>query len=401
MKTKKLLAFVMASAMVLSMAACGGSSSSGNSGSSDAAADNSGSTDTADTQTFKLGSIGPLTGDYAIYGMAVVQGAELAVNEINASDSKIKFEFQKQDDEGDGEKAVNAYNTMMDHGLQVLVGPTTTGASIAVADVCYNDRTFMLTPSASSTGTTEGKDNMFQMCFIDPAQGTLAADKIAEKKLGTKIAIIWKNDDVYSTGIHDKFVEEAKTKGLEVVSDMTFTDSSANDFSVQLNDAKSKGAELVFLPIYYQPASLILTQAHNMGFQTTFFGVDGMDGILTLEGFDTSLAEGLMLMTPFAADAQDEKTQAFVSAYVAAYGETPNQFAADAYDCVYAYKQALENAGAAPDMSAEDLCDKMIEQFTSMTFDGLTGTGATWSTEGAVTKDPTVAVIKDGKYVNV
>ncbi len=139
---------------------------------------------------------------------------------------------------------------------------------------------------------------MFQMCFIDPAQGTLPADKIAEKKLGTKIAIIWKNDDVYSTGIHDKFVEEAKTKGLEVVSDMTFTDSSANDFSVQLNDAKSKGAELVFLPIYYQPASLILTQAHDMGFQTTFFGVDGMDGILTLEGFDTSLAEGLMLMTP-------------------------------------------------------------------------------------------------------
>ena len=313
----------------------------------------------------------------------------------------IQFELNYQDDEGDAEKAVNAYNTLKDWGMQLSLGSVTSKPCEATAAETYSDRIFALTPSASSTGTTEGKDNMFQMCFIDPAQGTLAADKIAEKKLGTKIAIIWKNDDVYSTGIHDKFVEEAKTKGLEVVSDMTFTDSSANDFSVQLNDAKSKGAELVFLPIYYQPASLILTQAHDMGFQTTFFGVDGMDGILTLEGFDTSLAEGLMLMTPFNANSTDEKTASFVKKYQEQFGETPNQFAADAYDCVYAYKQALENAGATPDMSAEDLCDKMIEQFTSMTFDGLTGTSATWSTEGAVTKDPTVAVIKDGKYVNV
>ena len=394
---KKFAAMFMAAAMVFTMAACGQKADTPSTPDADGSGDQSG----AEVQTFVLGSCGPLTGSAAIYGQAVVNGAELAVEEINASDSTVKFTFLKQDDEADGEKALNAYNTMMDEGMQVLVGPTTTGASLTVSDQTNADRTFMLTPSASSTGTTEGKDNMFQMCFIDPAQGTLAADKIAEKKLGTKIAIIWKNDDVYSTGIHDKFVEEAKTKGLEVVSDMTFTDSSANDFSVQLNDAKSKGAELVFLPIYYQPASLILTQAHNMGFQTTFFGVDGMDGILTLEGFDTSLAEGLMLMTPFNANSTDEKTASFVKKYQEQFGETPNQFAADAYDCVYAYKQALENAGATPDMSAEDLCDKMIEQFTSMTFDGLTGTGATWSTEGAVTKDPTVAVIKDGKYVNV
>ena len=329
------------------------------------------------------------------------QSVQIRHNLFHTEGGDIQFELNYQDDEGDAEKAVNAYNTLKDWGMQLSLGSVTSKPCEATAAETYSDRIFALTPSASSTGTTEGKDNMFQMCFIDPAQGTLAADKIAEKKLGTKIAIIWKNDDVYSTGIHDKFVEEAKTKGLEVVSDMTFTDSSANDFSVQLNDAKSKGAELVFLPIYYQPASLILTQAHNMGFQTTFFGVDGMDGILTLEGFDTSLAEGLMLMTPFNANSTDEKTASFVKKYQEQFGETPNQFAADAYDCVYAYKQALENAGATPDMSAEDLCDKMIEQFTSMTFDGLTGTGATWSTEGAVTKDPTVAVIKDGKYVNV
>lgn len=406
---KKLVSSVLAASMVLSLAACGSSASTDTASSSEAASTSTAATAEAAGEgsgaytgtPIKIGGIGPVTGGAAIYGQAVKNAEELAVKEINAANGSDVFEWKFEDDEHDAEKSVNAYNTLKDWGMQLSLGSVTSKPCEATAAETYSDRIFALTPSASSTGTTEGKDNMFQMCFIDPAQGTLAADKIAEKKLGTKIAIIWKNDDVYSTGIHDKFVEEAKTKGLEVVSDMTFTDSSANDFSVQLNDAKSKGAELVFLPIYYQPASLILTQAHDMGFQTTFFGVDGMDGILTLEGFDTSLAEGLMLMTPFNANSTDEKTASFVKKYQEQFGETPNQFAADAYDCVYAYKQALENAGATPDMSAEDLCDKMIEQFTSMTFDGLTGTSATWSTEGAVTKDPTVAVIKDGKYVNV
>ena len=352
---KKTLSMLLAGAMLAAaLTGCGSSASTG-SGSADSSTDSS-----ASGAAFKIGGTGPLTGANAIYGNACKNGAQIAVDEINAEGGDIQFELNYQDDEGDAEKAVNAYNALKDWGMQLSLGSVTSKPCEATAAETYSDRIFALTPSASSTGTTEGKDNMFQMCFIDPAQGTLAADKIAEKKLGTKIAIIWKNDDVYSTGIHDNFVTEGKAKGLEVVSDMTFTDSSANDFSVQLNDAKSKGAELVFLPIYYQPASLILTQAHDMGFQTTFFGVDGMDGILTLEGFDTSLAEGLMLMTPFNANSTDEKTASFVKKYQEQFGETPNQFAADAYDCVYAYKAALENAGAAPDMSAEDLCDKMI-----------------------------------------
>ena len=393
---KKTLSMLLAGAMLAAaLTGCGSSASTG-SDNADSSTDSS-----ASGAAFKLGGTGPLTGANAIYGNACKNGAQIAVDEINAEGGDIQFELNYQDDEGDAEKAVNAYNTLKDWGMQLSLGSVTSKPCEATAAETYSDRIFALTPSASSTGTTEGKDNMFQMCFIDPAQGTLAADKIAEKKLGTKIAIIWKNDDVYSTGIHDKFVEEAKTKGLEVVSDMTFTDSSANDFSVQLNDAKSKGAELVFLPIYYQPASLILTQAHDMGFQTTFFGVDGMDGILTLEGFDTSLAEGLMLMTPFNANSTDEKTASFVKKYKEQFGETPNQFAADAYDCVYAYKQALENAGATPDMSAEDLCDKMIEQFTSMTFDGLTGEGMTWDETGAVSKSPKGMVIENGAYVGM
>ena len=390
---KKTLSMLLAGAMLAAaLTGCGSSASTGSDSSTDSSASGA---------AFKLGGTGPLTGAAAIYGNAAKNGAQIAVDEINAEGGDIQFELNYQDDEHDAEKAVNAYNTLKDWGMQLSLGSVTSKPCEATAAENYADRIFALTPSASSVAVTEGKDNVFQMCFMDPNQGTASAQYIAEQKLGTKIAIIWKNDDVYSTGIHDKFVEEAKTKGLEVVSDNTFTDASANDFSVQLNDAKSKGADLVFLPMYYQPASLILTQANAMGYAPKFFGVDGMDGILTMENFDPALAEGVMLLTPFNADATDDKTVNFVKKYKEQFGETPNQFAADAYDCVYAYKQALENAGATPDMSAEDLCDKMVEQFTSMTFDGLTGEGMTWDSTGAVSKSPKGMVIENGAYVGM
>ena len=391
---KKFAAMFMAAAMVFTMAACGQKADTPSTPDADGSGDQSG----AEVQTFVLGSCGPLTGSAAIYGQAVVNGAELAVEEINASDSTVKFTFLKQDDEADGEKALNAYNTMMDEGMQVLVGPTTTGASIAVADVCYNDRTFMLTPSASSTDVTAGKDNVFQVCFTDPNQGVGAADYMAENFAGAKVAVIYRNDDAYSQGIRDTFVKEATDKGaFEVVYQGTFTNDTASDFSVQLAGAQNAGADLVFLPIYYQPASIIFSQAKAMGYAPTFFGVDGMDGILTMPGFDASLAEGLMLMTPFSAT--DEANQAFVDAYTAAYGTEPNQFAADAYDGVYIVKAALEAAGCTADMSNEEICDALVSAMTSLKFTGLTGTDMTWNAEGQVSKAPTAYVVKDGQYV--
>ena len=404
---KRVLSLSLALAMAASLTACGSSSSTTETTAAAAAdattAAAGASSEASSGKVFKIGGIGPVTGAAAVYGLAVKNGAQIAVDEINADGgiNGYQIEFNFQDDEHDAEKAVNAYNNLKDWGMQLSLGSVTSKPCEATAAENYSDRIFALTPSASSVAVTEGKDNVFQMCFMDPNQGTASAQYIAEQKLGTKVAIIWKNDDVYSTGIHDKFVEEAKTKGLEVVSDKTFTDASANDFSVQLNEAKSKGADLVFLPIYYQPASLILTQANAMGYAPKFFGVDGMDGILTMEGFDPKLAEGVMLLTPFNADATDDKTASFVKKYKEQFGETPNQFAADAYDCVYAYKQALENAGATPDMSAEDLCGKMIEQFTSMTFDGLTGEGMTWDETGAVSKSPKGMVIENGAYVGM
>ena len=406
-KFKKGAALVLSLAMVMSMAACGSDSSSTSAaaeaaGSEAAASTAENATGNTSGAAIKLGGIGPLTGAAAIYGNATKNGSELAVEEINALGG-IQFEIKWEDDEHDPEKSVNAYNNLKDWGMQMLVGTTTTAPCVAVGAETNADHLFQLTPSASSTDVIDGQANVFQMCFTDPNQGTASAQYISEKKLGTKIAIIYNNSDAYSTGIYNKFVAEAETLGLEVVSATTFTDDTANDFSVQLGEAKSAGADLIFLPIYYTPASLILKQAKGMGYDPEFFGVDGMDGILDLEGFDTSLAEGLMLLTPFSADASDEKTQNFVSKYKEKYGDTPNQFAADAYDCVYAIYEACQKNGVTADMSASDICDKMIETFTSadFSFDGLTGTGMTWSTTGEVSKEPKGMVIKDGAYAGM
>lgn len=390
---KKALSLFLAAAMCAGMlAGCGGGAdtndaSNGDSGESTAAA-------------FKIGGTGPLTGDAAIYGNAVKNGAQLAVDEINA-EGGVQFELKMEDDENDPEKAVSAYNALKDWGVQLSLGSVTSKPAEATATENFADRIFALTPSASAPAVTEGKDNVFQMCFSDPNQGTASAEYIADNQMGTKIAIIYKNDDVYSSGIYEKFKTEAETKGLNIVSTTTFTSSSATDFSVQLGEAKAAGADLLFLPIYYQPASLILQQAKSMGYAPKFFGVDGMDGILTLEGFDTSLAEGVMLLTPFNADAEDEKTQSFVTKYKEQFGDVPNQFAADAYDCVYAYKAAIEASGATPDMSAEELCDLMTQTFPTLTFDGLTGEGVTWDSTGAVSKSPKGMIIENGAYVGM
>lgn len=350
---------------------------------------------------FKLGGTAPLTGGAAIYGMAARNGAEIAVEEINAMNGDIKFELRYEDDTHDAEKAVNAYNALKDWGMQISLGSVTSKPCEATAAENFSDRIFALTPSASSAAVTEGKDNVFQMCFVDPNQGTASAQYIGEKGFAKKVAVIWKNDDVYSKGVYDTFIEAAPKYGLEIVSDTTFADGNDTDFSVQLTDAKDKGAELVFLPMYYQPASLILAQAQAMGYAPKWFGIDGMDGILTMEGFDKSLAEGVMLLTPFNADAKDERTAKFVAKYKEKHGEIPNQFAADGYDCVYAFCQALTQAKATPDMNAEELCAKMIEQFTSMTFNGLTGENVRWASNGEVTKDPKGMVIKNGAYVGL
>lgn len=351
-------------------------------------------------ETFKIGGIGPVTGAAAAYGSAVMNAAQIAVDEINEAGgvNGAQLEFNPQDDEHDAEKSVNAYNTLKDWGMQMLLGTVTSAPCIAVEAEAANDNMFLLTPSGSAVDCITAGDNAFRVCFSDPDQGAASAQYIGENGLAEKVGVIYDSSDVYSSGIYATFRTEAENQPFEIVADPSFTADSKTDFSVQLQQCKDAGADLVYLPIYYNEASLIFTQAAGMDFAPTWFGVDGMDGILSVEGFDTSLAEGVMLLTPFSADAEDELTQNFVAKYTELYGETPNQFAADAYDGIYAMKAALEKAEATPDMDASTLCDLVKVAMTEISVDGLTGTGMTWNAEGEPTKAPKAVVIENGAY---
>ncbi len=378
-KFSKLVSLAAASAMVLSMAGCGS-----NAGSSD---------------TFKIGGIGPITGGAAIYGESVMNGCQLAVDEINEAGgiNGVKIEFNFQDDEHDAEKAVNAYNTLKDWNVQMLIGCVTSTPCIAVTEKSNADNVFQITPSGSAVKCTQ-YDNGFQVCFSDPNQGAASAQYIGENNLASKVAVIYDSSDVYSTGIYQSFVSGAESQPFEIVSAEAFTADSKTDFSVQLQKAQDAGADLVFLPIYYQESALILTQANAMGYAPNWFSCDGMDGILGVDNFDTTLAEGVMLLTPYAADSTDELSSKFTQAYIAKYGETPIQFAADGYDAVYILKAALEKSGAKPSDSASAICDGLKSAMTQITVDGVTGAGMTWAATGEVNKAPMAVVIKDGAY---
>ena len=420
---KRVVSLFLAAAMMASLVGCGGkanepaSDNAGSGAAADAGTENttgeeeasSGTeagrqpaenTNSAEGGAFKIGAIGPSTGDAAVYGIAVQNGAELAVKEINEAGgiNGYQIEYNFQDDECDNEKSVNAYNTLKDWGMQMLVGTTTSGCCIAVAAESANDNLFQLTPSGSSVDILKNNDNVFQVCFTDPNQGVGAAEYIGTNGVAQKVAVIYDSSDVYSSGIYEKFAQEAANQSFEIVSAEAFTASNKTDFSVQLQKAKDAGAELVFLPIYYSEASLILTQANSMGYAPKFFGCDGLDGILNVENFDASLAEGVMLLTPFAADAEDEATKSFVSAYEAAYGGTPNQFAADAYDAVYVLKAAIEKSGATPAESVSDICDKLKGAMAEISVDGLTGEAMSWDADGAVNKAPKAMEIVNGTY---
>ena len=388
---KKFIALLLACLMVAGMfAGCGAKEETAQAPAAEAEA--------SSTAAIKLGMSGPLTGGAAVYGTAVQAGMQIAVEEINAKGG-IQFALNTQDDEHDTEKAANAYNALKDWGMQIMAGPVTTAPSNVVAAECANDEIFMLTPSASGVSVIEYGDNIFQICFTDPNQGIASADYMAQNNLGTTIGVIYDSSDVYSAGIFEKFEAQAKANGLNIACVEAFTADNKADLTTQVTKCKDAGCDLVFLPFYATEAAQVLTYADTIDYSPVFFGCDGLDGVLTVEGFDPALAEGVMLLTPFSADAEDEATKSFVAKYQEKTGIVPNQFAADAYDVIYAIAQACEAAGVTADMSATEINALLVEQFTSMTFDGLTGAGMTWAATGEVSKAPMAVVIENGVYV--
>ena len=391
-KLTKLLSLVLCLAMLFSLAACASKDDTTTDTSSD-------TTDTADTtsdgeKTVRLGLIGPMTGDNANYGTSTRDGAQIAVDEINEAGGVNGYTFvlDTQDSQGDPDSAVSAYGKLMDSGMNVSLGCVLSGEAQSVITAAVEDGILIVTPTSSAVACIEGNPNAFRVCFNDAAQGTASADYIADNNLGTKIAVFYQSDIDYSAGLYETFAAEAAVKGLEIVEEQTFTAGSNTDFSTQINAIRDSGCDLVFLPIYAAEAATFLTQAAGKLDGVTYFGCDGLDGIQTKIS-DTSLIEGLMMLTPFAADAEDAATQSFVEKYVPVHGTEPDQFAADGYDAVYIVKAAMEQCGKTP--ADADFNEAMVAAMYEITVEGLTGT-MTWDENNEPNKPAKAMVFENG-----
>ena len=404
-KLTKLLCLVLCLALVLSLAACASneqtssdadtSSDTSSDASTDTSTDTSSDADTADgDKTLLLGLIGPMTGDNANYGTSTRDGAQIAVDEINEAGGVNGYTFvlDTQDSQGDPDSAVSAYGKLMDSGMNVSLGCVLSGEAQSVITAAVEDGILIVTPTSSAVACIEGNPNAFRVCFNDAAQGTASADYIADNNLGTKIAVFYQSDIDYSAGLYETFQAEAANRGLEIVEEQTFTAGSNTDFSTQINAIRDSGCELVFLPIYAAEAATFLTQAAGKLDGVTYFGCDGLDGIQTKIS-DTSLIEGIMMLTPFAADAEDAATQSFVEKYVPVHGTEPDQFAADGYDAVYIVKAAMEQCGKTP--ADADFNEAMVAAMYEITVDGLTGT-MTWDENNEPNKPAKAMVFVDG-----
>lgn len=376
---KKFLCMMMAVLMVLAMAACGGEPA------------NNGGNDTPDATTVKIGGIGPLTGAYANYGLSEKNGAELAVKEINEAGGIAgkQIELSYQDSQGESESAVNAYGKLMDWGMEVSLGCVLSGENASVVAAARDDDVLLITPSGSADKCIDGNDKAFRVCFYDSYQGAVAAQYIKDNNMVDTVGILYQSDNDYSVGLYNAFVAKCGELGITIAETQTFTSSTNTDFSTQVSALVSSGVKLVFIPLYAEEASTFLTQAHGkFADDVYFFGADGLDGILGKVEQDTSLANNVLMLTPFAADNPAENVQSFVKKYQEAYGATPDQFAADAYDAIYVIKAAVEKAGSTSGAA-------LASALTSLTVEGVTGT-MTWAADGNTNKPASAILYYDG-----
>ena len=376
----KLLALCMVAVMALfAFAGCGSDNNGNQQGNNNSDDEN---------KVFVIGSIGPLTGAAASYGNSAKQGEEVAVAEINAAGGVAGYTFQllAEDDQHDAEKSVNAYNTLMDKGMNALVGAVTSVPCIAVTEESHADGLLQITPSGSAAAAAQ-YDNCFRICFTDPQQGQHMADYIFTEQGITSCAVLYDVSDAYSSGIRDAFVEAYKALGGTVAADESFASGDV-DFHTQLTTIKNSGAEALFMPFYYQEVAYVANQAGDVGLEVPYFGCDGWDGVIKQLNGDTTLVDGSAFLTPFLPNATDEKTVAFVAAYQEAYGAIPDQFAADGYDAVYAIAAALEKAGSADN-------EALVAAMYEIEIDGVTG-HMSWDENGDATKSAIIAIIRDG-----
>lgn len=373
---KKFTCAVLTAAMMFAMAGCGAGSGAG-----------------FGEETINVGMMGPLTGDNAIYGNAVRNGAEMAVNEINANGgvNGKQIAFVCMDDKGDSVEATNAYNKLSADGMDILVGAVTSQPTLAVAELAAGEGMPVITPTATMAAVTEGRPNVFRTCYTDPFQGEVLAKFIKEHDEIKTVAILTNNSSDYSTGVATAFREKCAEYGVEIVADENYADAD-NDMNAQLTTIMAANPDAIVVPDYYKKVALIADQARTKGYDKPLVGPDGFDGILGAIAADNmSITNNMFFANHYFSGSDDEIVVNFIKNYEEKYGETPNAFAASSYDAIYLMKASLESNGG--DTSHE----AFVSAIAGTTYAGVTGE-ISYKGNGDPVKSVYIIEIKDGAY---
>lgn len=366
---KKRLALIMAMVMILSLASAGCSKSEADS-------------------VIKLGVIGPMTGDYSMYGTAVAEGAKLAAKEINAAGgvNGATIDIIDYDSKGDKTEAVNAYNRLRDQdGIKGLIGGTFSGETLAIKEIAVGDNMPVLSPTATHNDVTLNASNVFRACYTDPYQGATAA-KFATEQLGAKTAAVLYNiEDAYSDGLANAF--NTKFAEIGTVTDFEGYTTKDADFKAVLTKIADKDPDVIFLPDYTAKVGVILSQIKELGIDVIAIGGDGWDGI---EADYADVAEGHYFANHYAKTDSAQIVQDFIAAYEKEYGKTPSALAALGYDSTYIMAQAMEKAKSTD-------AQKVIDALAKTDGDYVTG-HITFDANGDPVKSISIIQIVGGEH---
>ncbi len=348
-----------------------------------------GGDDTPDV--IKLGVIGPLTGDYSMYGTSVEEGAKLAAEEINANGgiNGTLIEIIAYDSKGDGTEAVNAYNRLRDQdGIVGLVGGTFSGETLAIKEIAIEDGMPILSPTATNLNVTLNAPNVFRACYIDPYQGASAAIFSVENLGAQTAAVLFNTEDPYSEGLAVAFRDKFSEKGT--ITNYEGYTRNDMDFRSVLTIIQAQNPDVLFIPDYTAKVGIILDQVKEMGIDVVCIGGDGWDGI---ELDYAEVAEGHFFVNHYAKTDPNPMVQNFIAAYEARWNKTPNALAALGYDATFIMVKAIEAAGST-DYAA------VVEALAKTDTEAVTG-HITFDENGDPQKSISVIQVVNGDHVLV
>ena len=347
----------------------------------------------SETETIKIGGLAPLTGSLAIYGVTTTNGANLAIDEINKNGGILgkKVEYITLDTKGDSTEAVMAYNKLIDRGVSAIIGEITSKPSLAVAEIAAQDNMPMITPTGTQVDITEAGPSIFRVCFTNPYQGKVLAVLAKERLNADTAAIMINNSSDYSDGIAKAFIEQADILGIKITAKEGYADGD-KDFRAQLTKIAAEQPDVLLVPEYYEQASLIATQAREVGVKAVFIGSDGWDGITkTLDSSSYNAIENSYFTNHFSMQDTTPKIQNFLKSYKDNYNEDPSAFSALGYDAVYMVKKAVENAGSTDK-------EAVVDALKNIEYDGITGY-LTFDEHNNPVKAVTILKITNGEYI--